>query len=52
MKQTSKLTRKQREFLRRKKIDYENCRVIEDTNKYLKIIRNDKDIETINKQNK
>lgn len=49
MKRPSKLTRHQREFLRRKKIDYENVLVIEDTHKYLKILRNGKDIEVIDR---
>lgn len=49
MKRPEKPTRRQREFLHKKKIDIENALVIEDTNKYIKIIRNGKDIEVINK---
>lgn len=48
MKQTKKLTRNQREYLERKHIDT-NCRVVEETNKFIKLLYGDSKIVTINK---
>lgn len=49
MKRPKKLTRHQREYLRRKKIDYDNVLVIEETNVYIKLLRNGSEVEVVNK---
>ncbi len=49
MKQSKKMTRHQREFLTRRKIDTENVRVLEETSEYIKIIKDDKTIQIIEK---
>lgn len=51
MKQTKKMTRNQRQFLLKKKINIENVRIIEETKEYLKIMNGDK-VETVYKNKK
>ena len=36
MKQTKKFTRNQREYLQRKGVDTDGCRLVEETNEYIK----------------
>ena len=49
MKQTKKLTRNQKEFLQKKKIDAEGVRVIEEKSDYLKILKADGTVVIIEK---
>lgn len=50
MKQTKKLTRNQREFLIRRKIDSDGVRVVEETNDFIKVQKPDGTILVISKQ--
>ncbi len=49
MKQSKKLTRAQRQFLTKKKVDFTGCRLQEETHKYIKIITSDNQIIQIDK---
>ncbi len=49
MKQSKRLTRAQRKFLTKKKVDFTDCRLQEETNKFIKIITPDNQIIEIKK---
>lgn len=49
MKQSKKLTRNQRKFLTKKKVNFEGCRLQEETNKYIKLLTADNQIIEISK---
>ncbi len=49
MKQPKKLTRHQREYLQRRKIDTENVVCIEETNSYIRLLKNNTEEIFVNK---